>query len=455
MTGFAWTAAGVRAALGLAEASWDHAYTGVSTDTRTLQAGSLFVALAGERYDAHDYLGDARLADVGGVVVRRGTPVWPGFDWFEVDDTKVALGQLARFRRDQFTGPVVAVTGTNGKTSTKELIAAALGARFVVHRSLKNLNNTVGVPLTVLAAPLEATAWVVECGASLPGEIARLRDIVHPTIAVVTNVGAGHLEGFGGMDGVLAEKLALTDGVASAVVGLVPPALAALARKRAKLVVTAGLDHADWTAEALEMLPDGRPRFTAAKRRITLPLRGRHMAANAMLALAAAEAAGVPPADAAAAIEAVAIPGGRSEITEVDGITLINDCYNANPQSFQAALDLLSAVRGGRRAIVVAGSMRELGADAERLHRETAEMILAAHPDLIVAIGDFVAAFEAQGERVRPDALLAGPTPETVGLELRERLQPGDVVLLKASRGVQLERLIPILWPAHAGAEAQ
>ncbi|MFI5281364.1 MAG: Mur ligase family protein, partial [Gemmatimonadales bacterium] len=140
MTAFAWTAHLVTEALGLPAASWDHAYTGVSTDTRTLKDGELFVALKGENFDAHDYLSDARLAGVGGVIVREGTPRWPGFDWFEVKDTLVALGQLARLRRAKFTGTVVAVTGTNGKTSTKEMIAAALSVTRTVHKSEKNLN---------------------------------------------------------------------------------------------------------------------------------------------------------------------------------------------------------------------------------------------------------------------------------------------------------------------------
>jgi len=200
VTAYLWNARDVTKALGLPEATWVHDYTGVSTDTRSLKAGELFVALKGERFDAHDFLSDARWADVGGVIVRQGTPRWPGFDWFEVDDTLEALGKLARFRRDNFRGPVVAITGTTGKTSTKELTAAALGAAFRVHRSERNLNNLVGVPLTVLAIPVDAEAAVIECGASVPGEIPRQRDIVRPDVAVVTTVDAAHLEGFGSLE---------------------------------------------------------------------------------------------------------------------------------------------------------------------------------------------------------------------------------------------------------------
>ncbi len=262
MTAFLWNARDVTRALGLPEATWHHDYTRLSTDTRSLQGGELFVALKGERFDAHDYLSDARMAGVGGVIVRKGTPPWPGFDWFEVDDTLAALGALARFRRDLFRGPVVAITGTTGKTSTKELTAAALGARFRVHRSERNLNNLVGVPLTVLGIPVEAEAAVVECGASVPGEIPRQREIVRPDVAVVTTVDAGHLEGFGSLERLFEEKVALLDGAATAVVGTAPASLAAAARSKARKVVTAGLAGADWTPEKVELLPDGRPRFT-------------------------------------------------------------------------------------------------------------------------------------------------------------------------------------------------
>ncbi len=452
MTGFAWTARDVARALGLGEAAWEDAYTGVSTDTRDVREGELFVALKGERFDAHDFLGDARNAGVRGVVVRRGTPRWPGVDWFEVDDTLAALGKLARHRRDAFGGPVVAITGTTGKTSTKELAAAALGAKLRVHKSERNLNNLVGVPLTVLALPMEAEAAVIECGASVPGEIGRQREIVRPDVGVVTTVDAGHLEGFGSLEKLFEEKVSLLDGAATAVVGTAPSALADAARRRAKRVVTAGLAGADWTPESVTMLPDGRPRFRVRGFEVELPLHGRHMVANALVALAVADAAGVPLAAAAPALAAARVPAGRSEILEIEGVTVINDTYNANPASFAAALDLLGAVRGAHRTVVVAGTMRELGARSAELHQQVAERILEAKPDLVAAIGEFVPAFEAlRGKKSRA---LAGETPEAIAPALKEKLKPGDVVLLKASRGVRLETIIPLLWPSHRMSEA-
>ncbi len=453
MTAFAWTAHLVTEALGLPAASWDHAYTGVSTDTRTLKDGELFVALKGEKFDAHDYLSDARLAGVGGVIVREGTPRWPGFDWFEVKDTLVALGQLARLRRARFKGTVVAVTGTNGKTSTREMIAAALGETRKVHKSERNLNNLVGVPLTVLAAPLEAEAMVVECGASVRGELARMREIVRPDIAVVTNVGAAHVEGFGSLLAVLQEKVSLLKGAKVAVVGTEPDALPEAAREVAERVVTAATDGpADWTAEDVTMSPDGRASFTVRGVRVELPLRGRHMVANALIALAAADAAGVKLERAAAGLARTSIPGGRSELMELDGVTVINDSYNANPGSLRAALDLLGALRGARRTVVVVGTMRELGAESERLHREAAEAVLAAKPDVVAAVGEFVPAFEALKKKDGPEFAF-GKDAYDVAPGLRDLIRSGDIVLLKASRGVALEKVIHVVWPDYQGAE--
>jgi UDP-N-acetylmuramoyl-tripeptide--D-alanyl-D-alanine ligase len=455
VTAFAWTAKLVTEALGLPPAAWDHAYTGTCTDTRAMEAGSLFIALKGEHFDAHDFLGDARLNDVGGVIVRHGTPRWPGFDWFEVDDTLVALGQLARLRRERFTGKVVAVTGTNGKTSTRELIAAALGGSLRVHKSERNLNNLVGVPLTVLAAPLEAEAMVVECGASLRGEIPRMREIVRPDVAVVTNVDAGHLEGFGSLAAILEEKVALLADVPTAVVGARPTALADAARRAARTVVTAATEGpADWFAESVTMSPDGRPTFTVRGVKVELPLRGRHMVGNALIALAVAEACGVALADAARGLLKASIPGGRSETMEIEGVTVIHDCYNANPTSLRAALDLLRDIRGKRRAIVVVGTMRELGPASAELHQAGARAVLDLGPDVVAAVGDFAAAFAAQGAMPKPTRLVSAETPEAIAPLLRPLIKPGDVVLLKASRGVRLERLLPLLWPSYTPAEA-
>lgn len=455
MTAYGWTARLVASALGLPAPGVDHAYAGIGTDTRAAREGDLYVALKGERFDGHEFLSDARLAGVRGVVVRLKTPRWPGLDWFEVEDTLVAYGRLARARRDAFAGPVVAITGTNGKTSTKEFVAAAIGVARLVHRSAKNLNNLVGVPQTLLAMPVEAQAAAIECGANQRGELARMREIARPDVAVITNVDAGHLEGFGGIAGVLEEKVSLAAGAPLAVVGSRPARLADAARAAARRVVTvSAAGPADWTAEEVALLPDGRARFRVRGALVDLPVPGRHQVENALAALAAADAVGVPLADAVRGLAAAALPYGRAAVLEIDGVTVIDDTYNANPPSVAAALDLLDALRGGRRAVVVLGTMRELGSAAADFHAAAAERAAALRPAVIAAIGDFAPAFRALGERPGGAELLTGAAPGDVAERLRERIRPGDVVLFKASRGVRLEQLFPILWPSYGGGEA-
>src|SRR6266851_1621803 len=240
MAGHVWTSDEVAGALGV-QAPAKLKFTAVSTDTRHLTPGALFVALKGENFDAHTFLAQAKAQGAAAAVVRRGTPALDGLPYFEVDDTLTALGQLARARRRMLPEgtPVVAITGSSGKTSTKEMIRAALGARYRVHATAANLNNLVGVPLTILAAPEETEALVVEAGASVPGEIARLRDIIEPTIAVITNIGYAHVEGFGSLERVMAEKLSLLDGVPVAILGSGPDAMWPEARRRTQVIPAA------------------------------------------------------------------------------------------------------------------------------------------------------------------------------------------------------------------------
>ncbi|PYP42782.1 MAG: hypothetical protein DMD43_01690 [Gemmatimonadetes bacterium] len=441
-----WSDTVVRAALGLPArgSAADIAFGGVATDTRGLPPSSLFVALKGERFDAHDFLPAARAAGAAGAVVRRGTPPVDGLLLYEVDDPLHALGELARARRRALPGPVVAVTGTNGKTSTKEMIAAALRTRYRVHATRRNLNNLVGVPLTILEAPGDAETLVVEAGASIPGEMARHRSVIEPGIVVITNVAAGHLEGFGSGEAVLREKLALADGVQLAIVGTEPPALAELARQRAWKVITGGLAGADRVPAAVEVQADGRPRVTVAGETFLLDARGRHQAGNAMLAWAVAEVLGLEPPRVARGLETLELPGGRGELTRLGGLSVLNDAYNANPASFRAAIELARALRTGRRLVFVAGTMRELGEAGPALHAEIAALLVGLRPELLAAVGDFVAALEPYRASLG-DRLLTAPDAPALGPLLAARLEGNELVVLKGSRGVALERLLPDL----------
>src|SRR5688572_12608562 len=218
----------------------------VSSDTRSLQSGDLFVALVGENFDGHNFLRDAARTGAAGAVVSRLDQVQGlGIPIYQVDDTRAALGALGRYRRRAWNGPVVGIVGTNGKTSTKELIRAALDSRLEVHATHGNLNNLVGVPQTLLAIPDHADVAVVEMGTNQPGEIATLRAIVEPNLVVVTSIAEEHLEGLGDLSGVLREEMAACDGVAVAIVPGAQPDVVAEARKRARRVVVAGLDAVD------------------------------------------------------------------------------------------------------------------------------------------------------------------------------------------------------------------
>ncbi len=431
---YQWTADAVAAAVGV-KSPGTLVFTSVSTDTRHLTPGTLFVALKGDRFDAHDFLKDAEARGATAAVVRRGTPRQPGLPFFEVDDTLAALGLLARARRRALPAgaPVVAITGSSGKTSAKEMIRATLGARWRVHATTGNLNNLVGVPLTILAAPADTGALVVEAGASVPGEIAALRAIIEASIAVITNVGYAHVEGFGSLAGVMREKLALLGGVPVAVVGTDPPELAAEARRRTRTIVAGRAPPAEVRPEAAELDDAGRP------------VVGLHQVDNAMIALAVAEQAGVDAAAAAERLAAVTLPPGRGSLVQLDGLTVIDDTYNANPSSMRAALDFAAAyaARHRRPLAVVVGSMLELGAESARLHADVADAVMAVRPPpaLVAAVGEFGTAFARHAVTLGP-RLLAASDAEALGAALRARLRGNEVVLLKASRGVALERVL-------------
>jgi UDP-N-acetylmuramoyl-tripeptide--D-alanyl-D-alanine ligase len=441
-----WSEVAVREALSLPPLSGREpdTYSTISTDSRAMQPGSLFVALLGERFDGHDHLDAAARAGAKAAVVRRGIRSVPGFSLFEVDDTLRAFGLLARARRRRLPGPVVAVTGTNGKTSTKEMLAAVLGTRYRTYATRQNLNNLVGVPLTILEAPADTEALIVEAGANLPGEIARYRQIIEPSITIVTNAVVGHLEGFGSLAGVVNEKLSLSDGVPLAIVGRDPPGLAEGARARAIQVRTAALSNADLVPERVTLDESARPVVTIDGHTFVLAARGLHQADNAVRVWAVVQALGLDAAAAAASLESFSIPSGRGELVQEGALTILNDCYNANPQSFRAAIATAAALRGSRRLVFVAGTMRELGNDSAALHQEIAEALVDLHPELLAAVGDFVPALEPFGGALR-HRLITAPDPVTLGPLLAQHLRGDEIVVLKASRGVALERILPAL----------
>jgi UDP-N-acetylmuramoyl-tripeptide--D-alanyl-D-alanine ligase len=430
---FRWTDLEVRRALGMnpERARPGVEFTGVGSDSRKVEPGQLLVALRGERFDGHDFVPDALARGAAGVVVSREVAVEESTLLYPVADTLTALGALARHRRLALKARVVGITGSSGKTTAKELLREALTGSYRVHATAGNLNNRVGLPQTLLAAPSDAQVLVLELGTNEPGEIGILTGIAAPDTGVITTVSETHLEGV-------------------AVVGDEPGALAKRARALlgGRKLLVAGLGAgADPELRAYHARADelGRYRFRWMGEAVELQLPGRHSVRNALLALAVAHALGVPPREAARRVRRARPWGMRSELRTLGGLTLLVDCYNANPQSVRAALDLLVATQRLGPRVAVLGSMLELGERTQLLHREALEDALARPLDLVLATGLFAEAARWVELPVGGPELLAAPSLEEAGDLLMQRLGGTEVVLLKASRGVAMERLVPRL----------
>jgi UDP-N-acetylmuramoyl-tripeptide--D-alanyl-D-alanine ligase len=422
----------------------DASIASISTDTREIHQGDCFVALVGERFDAHEFLTEAVARGAAVLVVSRdGDHAALGVPVFRVSDTLAALGSLAHYRRRAWAsnGPVVGVGGSNGKTTTKELIRGALAVRLRVHATRANLNNLVGVPKTLLALPDDANAAVVEMGMNVPGEMERLVGIVEPDISVVTCIAEEHLEGLGDMEGVMREESFIFDGARVAVVPAAQPEVARAARGRAGRVVTAGLGEGDLRAERWGLEPDGHGWLEVEGVRVCPRVRGAHNMRNTMLALAVARECGVSLADAARGVESAEGPAMRTAWEQLGRVTLINDAYNASPASMRAALELLGGLPGGRQRVAVLGTMRELGSHSARLHEELAREALGSSIEVIAGAGEMGLALHRAG--AGDPRLVVAEDIHDLWTALEPRLASDAVILLKASRGVELERLVP------------
>ncbi len=419
----------------------DFSLSRVWTDSRSVQPGDLFVALVGDRFDAHDFVIDAVAKGASAVVVSRpertagvSVPV------YAVPDTLAALAALARYRREAWARPLVAVVGTNGKTSTKELLRAALGSVLEVHATEANFNNLVGVPLTLLALSDEAELAVVELGTNQPGEVAQLARMARPDLTVVTSISEEHLEGLGDLAGVMREELAACIGVGIAVVPATQPDVLEEASRRAGHVVSAGLDSGDLRADRWGIDADGRGWAQVDGVEVHPALTGVHNLRNAMLALAVAREMGVSTQSAARGMAAMQVPPMRSSVERIGRATVVNDAYNSNPGSARAALELLQHAGAGRQRVAILGTMLELGAHTERLHEDIAREALDSPIELVAGVGEFATVFD----RLAPydPRVVTAPDVESLWTRLDARLSPDAVILLKASRGMRFERLL-------------
>lgn len=420
---------------------------GVSIDTRTLEAGQLFVPLAGAHADGHAFLAAAFARGAAAALCARAR--YAEFEGKEpgplvvVDDPTLALQRLARGYRQGWQGLMIGVTGSVGKTTTKDLVAAVLTASAPTLKTEGNLNNHWGVPLTLLRLRPEHRAAVVEMGMSQPGEIAMLAALATPNAAVITNAGAAHLEHLGSLEAIAREKASLAAGLGPRDVvfaGADSPRLIAALHGMRPRIVTYGLDaKAEVRPERVTALGEQGSRIEVAGfPPFTLALLGRHQVANALAAVAVAREFGVDPERAAAAIAAVRPAKGRMEVRHAGGATLLVDCYNANPDSVRAALETLAALPGATRRIAVLGDMLELGEGAQAIHRQTAAAVRDAE---LWTVGSFAADWAAGGRGVAREVRVFADLPE-LREALRAALAPGVAVLVKGSRGAALERAL-------------
>ena len=421
----------------------------ICTDSRQLAPGQVFVPLVGERFDGHAFLPQAAAVGAQAAVVQRerAADVPAGLLHWLVDHTLDAYQELARLHRRSLKAPVVAVTGSAGKTTTRELIRAVLTPLGPVVASSGNENNDIGAPLTLLRAGAEHRAVVVEMGMRGLGEIDRLSRCAEPDVAVITNIGTAHIGRLGSREAIATAKCEITsrlnpEGLLVIPAGdpLLEAAVAPVWSGRVCRVALSDEPAAD-QADLIGVLDPAAEQLQVEGQWIQLPLAGRHNARNLLLALAVARELGVLLADLGQL--QVEVPGGRNRRLERGGLTLLDETYNASPEAVLAALDLLAAQSGRRFAVL--GTMLELGEQSVALHRRVAERAASLGLDGLVVVSQGAEA-EAMAAAAAPLSRLAVVAqPEQAVEPLAAWLQRGDVLLLKASRGVALERLIPLL----------
>jgi UDP-N-acetylmuramoyl-tripeptide--D-alanyl-D-alanine ligase len=429
--------------------------SGISTDTRTLAAGDLFIALAGENFDGHDYLAKAAERGAAGLLIRadaaKKLAMAPGeLPVIAVPDTLRALGDIARDWRQRFQIPVVAITGSSGKTTTKEMIATIASRTRNTLKTEGNLNNRIGVPLTLLRLRKNHEIAVVEMGTNSPGEIAMLTAIALPDVGLITNIGPAHIEGLGSLDAIREEKGSLFEvmaGRGAAILNHDDPAIGVLAGLLQGKRVTFGLGpDAAITARRVETVGPEGVRFDLVIDGIGAPVflaaAGEHNVRNALAAAAAAWTLGFDRSQIAAGLAAFRPVPGRTEIRQLgNGAHLVIDTYNANPASVREALKTLQGLRGNGKAVVILGDMLELGERSEEWHEEIGALLANTDIQDLFLKGSLTKALAAGAIRMGfpAERIAFFDDPQQVVSSLRSRLKKGDWVLIKGSRKMKME----------------
>jgi UDP-N-acetylmuramoyl-tripeptide--D-alanyl-D-alanine ligase len=429
-------------------------FAGLSTDSRTIREGELFVALKGPTFDGHEFLGDALAKGAGGVVHRLPSADFGGKTLIRVDDTLKALQDIARYLRGKCTVPVIAVTGTNGKTTTKELIASIFGQEMKVLKTRGNLNNHIGLPLCLAGMDGDEKVMVLEMGSNAEGDIRVLCDIARPDFAVVTNVGPAHLEGFGSIETVRKTDLEILDFAKTACVNADDRFLLEGTREFKGKIITYGIQN-DTDVRAVDITAEERGssfRLCLPDKKETgihLPLPGRFNILNALAAAAIANERGIATDSIKRGLESFRGVPMRLEIREFNGVLIISDVYNANPASVEEAIKELLRL-GKARTVAVLGDMLELGSYSGEAHRSIVRRMSQAGIDIFIAVGPEMtsAASEFTG-----DCYTAGDS-FSAGAVLSEIWREGDTILIKGSRGMKMEKVLDAVPASMEGRNA-
>lgn len=410
--------------------------TGFSKDTRTLQPGNLYVAIRGENFDGHDFIGQAFAKGAAGALVQERC-TWSDAPVLPVSDTVKALQDMARGYRKKWLGTVVGITGSVGKTTVKEMCADVLAAKGQTHRTAGNYNNHIGLPLTMLAMPQEAKHGVFEIGMNHAGEVGALAYLLQPKIGIVTDIGNAHREHFHSEEEIAHEKAKLVErlpGNGTAILDRDSPWYAVMRRHTCATVVTVSLGGVgDYVGR-----PVGNGLMNVNGLNYRMPLPGEHMMRNALRAIALGLELHMAPEEIAAGLARFRLPPMRWEESEVKGVRFINDAYNANPLSMRANLQTFARLPGQGRRWAVVGGMRELGETAEEEHAGLGRFIDGLGLDGVVTVGELGRLIVCHG----PQRFFQTVDAAEAARILKEQLHSGDRVLLKASRGERLEQVL-------------
>lgn len=432
----------------------------ISTDSRTIKDGELFVALRGENFDGHKFVEDVAKRGAAGAIVD---PKWKGkvpnkFALVRASDTLLAYQNLATNYRKSLSLKVVSITGSNGKTSTKDFCASVLGRKFRVTKTQGNFNNHVGLPRTILETTSEHEVGVWEIGMNHPGEVAPLAKIAAPDAAIITNIGVAHIEFMGTREAIAREKGALAEAVDSegtVILNADDPFSEGIAKRTRARVVLAGINNGVLRATEIEQSASGSE-FTIlegghrCRARLSVP--GLHMVQNALLAVAAGRAFGVLLEECAVGLATAPLTKARLQIKEINGVQFLDDSYNANPDSMKAALRTLMELDADGRRIAVLGEMRELGAESQRGHEEVGEEAAALGVDQLIGIGEMGGIISGAAKKAgleKSDTVES--TSEAADL-LIDIAEPGDLILIKGSRLARTEDVIAAFAKAREGA---